>query len=75
MHRRDEIPYLLDLHLFLSRPLALAPVRGIKEAAAAELDPGTSLLGAFPQVGLGCKGWWRMAGAPGRHSCSWPGSI
>ncbi len=32
---RDEMPYLIDLHLFLSRPLAPAPVRSLKEAAAA----------------------------------------
>jgi hypothetical protein len=52
---RDDLPYLIDLHLFLSRPLHSAPVRGLGEAAAAaeaaRLAPGTSLLGAFPQVG------------------------
>lgn len=50
---RDEIPYLLDLHLFLSRPLSVAPVRAIGEAAEAVMDPSVSLLGAFPQV----RGW------------------
>jgi ATP-dependent RNA helicase DDX54/DBP10 len=32
---RDEMPYLIDLHLYLSRPLRPAPVRSLKEAAAA----------------------------------------
>lgn len=48
---RDELPYLLDLHLFLSRPLRPADVQSIGTAAAAdapELD--ASLYGSFPQV-------------------------
>ncbi|PRW33125.1 DEAD-box ATP-dependent RNA helicase 29 isoform X1 isoform B [Chlorella sorokiniana] len=51
---RDELPFLIDLHLFLSRPLKPAPVQGIREAAAAaeELSPETSLYGTFPQVAL-----------------------
>lgn len=47
---RDEIPYLLDLHLFLSRPLSTAPVKAIGEAAQSCMDPSVSLLGAFPQA-------------------------
>ena len=49
---RDELPYLLDLHLFLSRPLRPAPVQSIADAAAAAegTDPETSVYGAFPLV-------------------------
>ena len=49
---RDELPYLIDLHLFLSRPLTPAPVRSLQQAAAAaaDLDPSTSVYGTFPQV-------------------------
>ena len=49
---REELPYLLDLHLFLSRPLFPAPLASVGEAAAAadELDPSTSTYGSFPQV-------------------------
>ncbi len=49
---RDELPYLLDLHLFLSRPLRPAPVQSIAAAAAAanDADPQTSVYGAFPLV-------------------------
>lgn len=49
---RDEIPYLIDLHLFLSRPLAPAPVQSLQQAAdaAATLDPSSSVYGTFPQV-------------------------
>jgi hypothetical protein len=52
---RDELPFLLDLHLFLSRPLRPAPVQGITEAAAAAagLPRDASLYGSFPQV-CGC---------------------
>lgn len=32
---RDEMPYVIDLHLYLSRPLHPAPVRSLREAAAA----------------------------------------
>ena len=49
---RDELPYLIDLHLFLSRPLIPAPVRSLQQAAGAApvLDPSTSVYGTFPQV-------------------------
>lgn len=49
---REELPYLIDLHLFLSRPLVPAPVRSLQQAAAAapDLDPSTSVYGTFPQV-------------------------
>ena len=49
---RDELPYLLDLHLFLSRPLQPAPVVPLAEArkAADCLDVASSLYGSFPQV-------------------------
>lgn len=52
--RRDELPFLIDLHLFLSRPLKPAPVQGIREAAAAaeQLPPDTSLYGTFPQASV-----------------------
>ena len=50
----EELPYVLDLHLFLSRPVRPAPVTSVAEAAAAAkiLDPSISLLGSFPQVYL-----------------------
>lgn len=53
---RDELPYLIDLHLFLSRPLIPAPVRSLQQAAAAapDLDPSTSVYGTFPQVAAMC---------------------
>ena len=48
---RDELPYLLDLHLFLSRPLRPADVQSISTAAAAESpEADTSVYGSFPQV-------------------------
>ena len=49
---REELPYLLDLHLFLSRPLLPAPVAPLAAAreAADGMDPTTSLYGCFPQV-------------------------
>lgn len=61
---RDELPYLIDLHLFLSRPLAPAPVRPLQEAAAvfragiAGRDPSgtalgdSSIYGTFPLAAL-----------------------
>lgn len=51
---REELPYLLDLHLFLSRPLYPAPMASITAAAAAadDADPTTSAFGCFPQVRL-----------------------
>ena len=62
---RDELPFLLDLHLFLSRPLAPAPVRGIREAAAAaqSLPRDSSVYGTFPQVGAS------LGGAGGGRGC------
>lgn len=48
---RDEVPYLLDLHLFLSRPIEPAPVAGIAQAAAS-LDASSSIFGSFPQAAL-----------------------
>lgn len=49
---RDEIPYLLDLHLFLSRPLFPAPNVALAQASkdAEDLDPTSSTFGSFPQV-------------------------
>ena len=49
---REELPYLLDLHLFLSRPLQPAPVVPLSAArlAANSLDAASSLYGSFPQV-------------------------
>ncbi|GAB4823750.1 hypothetical protein N2152v2_010796 [Parachlorella kessleri] len=51
---REELPYLLDLHLFLSRPLAPAPVQSVQAAAqaAASLGHDGSLYGTFPQAAL-----------------------
>ncbi|KAK9809034.1 hypothetical protein WJX72_008211 [[Myrmecia] bisecta] len=51
---RDELPFLLDLHLFLSRPLRPAPVQSLKEAAgsAEHLDPDVSVFGTIPQAAL-----------------------
>ncbi|PSC71287.1 DEAD-box ATP-dependent RNA helicase 29 [Micractinium conductrix] len=52
---RDEMPFLLDLHLFLSRPLRPATVQGIREATAeaATLVPQAgSVYGTFPQAAL-----------------------
>ena len=42
---REEMPYLVDLHLFLSMPLTPAPVRSLKDAAAAVATQGTSAVG------------------------------
>jgi hypothetical protein len=49
---REELPYLLDLHLFLSRPLAPAPLQSLPAAAEAadSLPADSSVYGAFPQV-------------------------
>ena len=49
---REELPYLLDLHLFLSRPLHPAPDVSLANAvqAFAHLDPSNSMFGSFPQV-------------------------
>jgi hypothetical protein len=49
---REELPYLLDLHLFVARPLKPAEVQPLAGAAAAaeSMEPGTSIYGTFPQV-------------------------
>lgn len=51
---REELPYLLDLHLFLSRPVRAAPEQTLSAAAVAaeRLDTGASIYGSFPQVGF-----------------------
>lgn len=51
---REELPYLLDLHLFLSRPVQPAPAVSLSQAAAVAEQPtgDTSLYGLFPQVDL-----------------------
>jgi len=58
---REELPFLLDLHLFLSRPLAPAPVAGIKSAASNNNNNNNndksnaadgSIYGCFPQAAL-----------------------
>ena len=50
---REELPYLLDLHLFLSRPVHAAPELSLDGAAAAaeRSGSGASVYGTFPQVG------------------------
>ena len=55
---RDELPYLLDLHLFLARPLRPAPVQSIAAAAGAaeSADLETSVYGSFPLVSLETAG-------------------
>lgn len=53
----EELPYALDLHLFLGKRLQPAPVCSLADAAAAAgtADPqGASLYGSFPQVGCAC---------------------
>ena len=49
---REELPYLLDLHLFLSRGVQPAPVASLAQAAAAAggASSDVSLYGTFPQV-------------------------
>lgn len=50
---REELPYALDLHLFLGRRLAPAPRRSIADAASSEktdVPADTSLFGTFPLV-------------------------
>lgn len=50
---REELAYLLDLHLFLSRCVQPAPVMSLGQAAAAAGSAAgdVSLYGTFPQVG------------------------
>ena len=47
-----QMPYLLDLHLYLSRPLQPAPVQPIHQAAAAAaaLPNDISMFGTIPQA-------------------------
>jgi hypothetical protein len=55
---RDELPFALDLHLFLGRRLAPAPRRSVSDAAVAGAEAGgedgdaqaTSVFGSFPLV-------------------------
>ena len=49
---RDELPYLLDLHLLLSRPLTVAPAVPPPKAADAplSLSASNSVYGLVPQV-------------------------
>lgn len=54
---REELPYALDLHLFLGRRLVPAPRRSISDAAASEkgdVPEDTSLFGTFPLVRCRC---------------------
>ncbi|CAL8470205.1 g9747 [Coccomyxa elongata] len=65
---REELPYLLDLHLFLSRGVHPAPVTSLAQAAAAagDADSGASLYGTFPQAALEDyleRVWAAVAGA------------
>ena len=75
---RDELPYLLDLHLFLSRPLEPAPVASLADAceAADLMDPSASLYGCFPQV-QPCELWVPIccAGRAGRGCVFLPECI
>lgn len=50
---QDDMPYAVDLHLFLSRPLVPVPVDGGEEAGMAEGASrcGTALLAACVQAG------------------------
>ena len=68
----DEMPFLLDLHLFLSRPLRPATVQGIREATAeaATLVPQAgSVYGTFPQVGgHPGSGWGALCRAAERRT-------
>eukprot|EP00892_Ulva_mutabilis_P001571 jgi/Ulvmu1/11414/UM075_0076.1 len=45
----EDMPYAVDLHLFLSRPLTPVPMHGGAAAAEGASD-GTSWLGAFPEA-------------------------
>ena len=49
---RDELPYLLDLHLLLSRTVAPAPAVPLLQAAqaATSLSASASMYGMVPQV-------------------------
>ncbi len=49
---RDELPYLLDLHLLLSRAVAPAPAVPLLQAAqaATSLSASAAMYGMVPQV-------------------------
>ena len=49
-----QMPFLLDLHLYLSRPLQPAPVQPLHQAAAAAaaLSNDVSMFGTIPQVSM-----------------------
>ena len=49
---REELPYLLDLHLLLSRTVVPAPSVPLLQAAeaASSLSASTSVFGMVPQV-------------------------
>ena len=69
---REELPYLLDLHLFLSRPVQAAPELPLAGAAAAaeRPDSGASVYGTFPQVGAWLCSKRCLCGLPlGDTSC------
>ena len=63
---REELPYLLDLHLFLSRPVQAAPELSFDGAAAAaeRPDSAASVYGTFPQVGAWLCYVPRLCGLP-----------
>ena len=67
----EELPYALDLHLFLGRALRPAPVCSLAAAAeaACQLDAQSSLFGTFPQVrimqGAGASACMILARSPG----------
>jgi len=51
---RDELPYLLDLHLYLGRQLQSAPLVAEAHEQGGEMlargGDGVSLIGSIPQV-------------------------
>lgn len=55
---RDELPYLLDLHLFLSRqlvPAPLSPEQGVIDDAAAAMAAAGGLVAAAAAAGASGK--------------------
>ncbi len=65
---KEELPFALDLHLFLGRRLLPAPRASIAAAAAASGEGGaqqdTSLYGTFPLVRRPCEGTRTAPPAP-----------
>ena len=54
---RGELAYVLDLHLFLSRPISLIPPGGIPAAPDGDNGDGDATrLGALPQAALDAEG-------------------